>query len=60
MWRAAWRQGVGPLLPHSGLVALREALAEDDPALVQGVTMEPPPLQALADCPVEAACAVSC
>jgi hypothetical protein len=38
---------------------LKQALAADDPALIQGATTEPPPLRAVQDWPVEAACAVA-
>jgi hypothetical protein len=39
-------------------LALRQALESDDRRLIQGVTTEPPPLQAVLDWPVEKACAV--
>ncbi len=35
-WRRAWRNGFSRQLSTSGLLALREALANDDPRLIQG------------------------
>ena len=55
-WRNAWRQGVAPLLSVAHLEALRTALVEDDPRLLQKATTKPPPLQCVQDWPVEAAC----
>src|SRR5438552_11848691 len=55
-WRDCWRRGIAPLLSIANLQALREALAADDPRLVQGATCVPPPLQCVASWPVEAAC----
>lgn len=57
-WRVVWRRGFVPLISDAGLKALRDALATDDPRLLQGATSVPPPLQAVEDWPVEAACAV--
>jgi hypothetical protein len=57
-WRLVWRDGFAPGFSAAGLVALRDALAADDPRLVQGSTSVPPPLTAVQDWPVEAACAV--
>ncbi len=34
-WKYSWHVGVAPSLPYAGLVALRKALAEDDPSLIQ-------------------------
>lgn len=53
-WREVWRLGFAPVLPTEGLVALRDALRDDDPRLTQGSTTTPPPLMCLADYPVEA------
>lgn len=39
MWQEAWRNGIAPQLPTRGLEALHKALAEDDPALIQGTTV---------------------
>lgn len=55
-WRRCWREGVAPLLSDAGLEALRKALAEDDPRLMQGATMSPPPLRCVQGWPVECAC----
>src|SRR5215210_7646809 len=57
-WRNVWRTGVATLLSTESLEALREALATDDPRLLQGATTTPPPLQCVQDWPVEAACAL--
>lgn len=46
------------MLPLAGLVALRDALRQDDGALTQGATSIPPPLRCVGDWPVEAACPV--
>jgi hypothetical protein len=58
-WRTVWR-GVAPLLPTAGLEALREALADDDPRLIQGGISAPFTFceQSRAASPVEAACPV--
>jgi hypothetical protein len=40
-WRDCWRKGVAPLLSTRGLEALRQALVEDDPSLLQGETTRP-------------------
>lgn len=58
-WRKVWREGVLPLLSEKNLKTLLEALQSDDPALVQGCTTNPPPLQCVQDWPVEACCALS-
>jgi hypothetical protein len=58
-WRKVWRDGLAPLLSTPALHALRRALADDDPRLVQGVTTSPPPIVSLAGWPVEAACATA-
>jgi hypothetical protein len=55
-WRKAWRDGLAPQLSTAGLEALRKALQNDDPRLLQGATTSPPPLQCVQDWPVEAAC----
>ena len=57
-WRKVWREGLVPLLSTAGLEALRRALVNDDPRLLQGATTTPPPLQCVQDWPVEAACAL--
>ena len=55
-WRSVWRKGFAPLLSTESLEALRQALVSDDPRLLQGATTTPPPLHAVQDWPVEAAC----
>jgi hypothetical protein len=57
-WRKVWREGVAPQLSVKELDALRRALLEDDPRLLQGATTTPPPLQCVQDWPVEKACAL--
>src|SRR5215213_1752790 len=57
-WRTVWREGFAPVLTLKGLEALRDALTNDDPRLVQGSTTTPPPLMCVQDWPVEAACAL--
>lgn len=54
--RNTWRKGAAPLLSTESLDALRTALVNDDPQLLQGATTCPPPLQCVQDWPVEAAC----
>ncbi len=58
-WQRVWREGFAPLLSTAGLETLQEALVKDDPRLLQGATITPPPLQCVADWPVAAACPVS-
>jgi hypothetical protein len=58
-WQKIFREAIAPQLSTRALVALKKALAVDDPALIQGATTEPPPLSAVQDWPVEAACAVA-
>ena len=57
-WRLVWRDGFTPVLPTSGLIALRDALQTDDPRITQGSTTTPPPLLCVQDWLVEAACAL--
>jgi hypothetical protein len=57
-WRKVWREGLAPQLSLKELDALRRALLEDDPRLLQGATTTPPPLQCVQDWPVEKACAL--
>lgn len=57
-WRLVWRNGFVPVLSLVGLVALRNALRDDDKRLTQGSTTTPPPLMCVSDWPVEAACAI--
>lgn len=58
-WLNTWRNGAAPCLSTKGLEALRRALVEDDPRLLQGATTSPPPLTSVQDWPVEGACAIS-
>lgn len=58
-WRKVWREGIASLLSTQSLLALKEALDKDDPALIQGATITPPPLQCVQDWPVEAACPIA-
>jgi hypothetical protein len=57
-WRDCWRRGFEPQISDSGLEALRRALLDDDPNLIQGATTVPPPMQCCQDWPVERACPV--
>lgn len=56
---SVFREHVAPLLSTAGLTALRDALASDDPRLLQGATTTPPALVSRQDWPVEAACALT-
>jgi len=58
-WRRVFRDGFAPHLSTAGLLALRAALERDDARLVQGVTVDPPPIQAVHDWPARAACGVA-
>ena len=58
-WRRTWREGFAPVLSIANLQALRKALQEDDPRLLQGATCCPPPLACLQDWPVEGACPIA-
>lgn len=57
-WQIVWRDGFVPSLSTAGLLALREALLQDDRRLAQGATTTPPPLFCVQDWPVEACCAL--
>jgi hypothetical protein len=55
-WRHCWRVGFAPQFSDAGLEALRLALTDDDPKLIQnGTTM---PRGYVLDWPAEAACPV--
>jgi len=57
-WRKTWRDGIEPLVSPEGLEALRRALTNDDPRLLQGATSSPPPLACVQDWPIEGTCAL--
>jgi hypothetical protein len=44
-WKWAWREAVAPQLSLAELEALRAGLLRNDPALIQGRTVQPDPLQ---------------
>lgn len=54
-WKALWQAALR-LLPTKGIEALREAMENDSPELIQGNTTNPPPLKGCMDWPVESAC----
>jgi len=54
----AFRNGIAPQLSTAGLVALRAALASNDPRLLRGACTMPPPLQCVQDWPVERCCPI--
>jgi hypothetical protein len=58
-WQKVFREGIALLISTRALLALKRALQQDDPALIQGATTDPPPLAVIQDWPVEAACAVA-
>jgi hypothetical protein len=58
-WRNVWRKAIVPLAPLEGLIALRKALEDDSPKLLQGVTCQPPPLMCVQDWDCEASDALS-
>lgn len=55
-WKKVWREGVAPELSIDALKAIRKAILEDDPRLLQGATTSPPPLTCVKDWPCEGAC----
>jgi hypothetical protein len=55
-WRKVWREALALQLSSQALQALRDGLIHDDPRLLQGATTSPPPLECVANWPVEAAC----
>jgi hypothetical protein len=57
-WQKVWREGLAPELSLKALATLRQALQTDDPRLLQGVTMSPPPLECVQAWPVEGCCAL--
>lgn len=58
-WRRTWRQGIAPQLSVRGLEVLAEALATDDPALIQGDTCRPAPIQANDQADVTSCCPIT-
>lgn len=57
-WQKVFREGIVPNVEPGGLLSLYEALANDDPRLIQGATTTPPPLQCVSDWPCECACPI--
>lgn len=57
-WLHVWRQGIQPQLPSRGLLLLAEALASDDPRLIQSVTTIPPCQTPRSDGQCEGACPI--
>ena len=57
-WRKVWREGLARQLSTRALEALNRALLDNDARLLQGATTSPPALDVMADCDVEAACAL--
>lgn len=57
-WIEVWRDGVAPCLSTAGLVALRRGLEQNDAALIQKETTEPPPRQYMLDWPADGACPI--
>lgn len=55
-WEKVFRVGFAPHLSDASLAAIALAMETDDPRLLQGATMTPPPLPGVKDWPVEAAC----
>jgi hypothetical protein len=55
VWQKVYREAISPQLSTRALLALKNALALDDPALIQGKATEPPLLQPIQDAPVQAA-----
>lgn len=58
-WKSIWRKAIYELSDDVGLIALRTILASDSSQIIQGATTQPPPLQAVADWPVEASDALT-
>jgi hypothetical protein len=57
-WRQIWRIGLAPMVSRRGLAALENALMNDDPRLLQGVTCAPPLVDVLSQRTACAACAL--
>ena len=56
LWQNAWRVGFAPQLLDAELVALRDALRDDDPRLMQGGTVS---VRATAGYSIKCACAIA-
>jgi hypothetical protein len=55
-WQRCWRDGLAPQFTTRGLEGLAAALERDDARLITGATTYPPPLQCVANWPVERCC----
>ncbi|WP_439627567.1 hypothetical protein [Gemmata sp.] len=55
-WRLVWRDGFAPVISTDRLVAIRDALRDDDPRLIQGQTASPVPLSVPPTTEAKAAC----
>jgi hypothetical protein len=55
-WQRVFREGILPQLGRAGLLALREALADDAPQLLQGATTDPAPMPVCWDWDCQGAC----
>jgi hypothetical protein len=49
---------LAPQFPTAGLEALRDALEQNDPMLIQGATTNPPPMICVQNWPVKGACVI--
>jgi hypothetical protein len=58
-WQEVWRRGFAPQLSDRALKALADALAVDDPRLIQGYCTDPVPVRQSADSVVWGACPVT-
>ena len=60
-WKTVFRKGIAPNLPTEGILALRDALKNDDSSLIQGTTCYPKTSGVLHPDAVrcQAACAIS-
>jgi hypothetical protein len=55
-WQKVWREGLCPQLTTAGLQNLQRALERDDPRLITGTTVKPPPLMCRLGEAVESCC----